>query len=361
MSVTIDVRTPSNKDRYQPDCAVWELTLLCNFRCIHCGGSAGLSRKDELTFAEMTKVAEDLKRINFRRVSLIGGETFLRKDWYEIAKMIADHGLGITYVTNGSLFPDNDKLVKQVLDTNPQVIGFSLDGGTAETHDHIRGYKGSFAKIFESLELFKDKVRNLSIITSVNKLNIHELPLIRELILGKHIAWQIQIVSKKGCRFDDGHFINKDEYLQVAKFIHESAKQYSVEELPIAGADDMGYYSKEYPFCTINYDCWDGCKAGRSNLGIQSNGNIKGCDSLPDIYVEGNVRERSLYEIWTDPKSFSYTRNFDTGLLKGCCAKCPHGTTCKGGCVDFSHSVSGHAFENSYCLYANENRLVDNN
>ncbi|MDR2431736.1 MAG: radical SAM protein [Candidatus Margulisbacteria bacterium] len=344
-------------EKHQPDCAVWELTLLCNFKCLHCGGSAGLSRKNELTFAEMTKVAEDLKKIEFQRVSLIGGETFLRKDWYEIAKMIVDTGLGITYVTNGSLFPNNEKLVKQVIDTKPSVIGFSLDGGKAETHDYIRGYKGAFAKLWQSLALFDDEGLSLSVITAVNKFNVKELPLIRDLILGKGIAWQIQICSNNGKRFDKNYFLSKDEYLYVAKFIHQSVKEYTTDELPIAGADDLGYFSEKYPFCTINYNCWDGCKAGRSNLGIQSNGNIKGCDSLPDEYIEGNVRERSLYDIWTDPKSFAYTRNFDKSRLKGCCAKCRYGVVCKGGCVDIAHSISGHAFENSYCLYANENNL----
>ncbi|MDR2338237.1 MAG: radical SAM protein [Deltaproteobacteria bacterium] len=341
-------------ERYQPDCAVLELTLACNFRCIHCGGSAGLSRKNELTFDELTKVVDDLKKIKFKRVSLIGGETFLRKDWYEIAKMIKSKGLELTYVTNGSLFPGNQKLVEQVIDTKPQVIGFSLDGGKAETHDYIRGHKGSFDKVFSSLELFKNKGIKLSIVTAVNKLNVKELPLIRDLILGKEIAWQIQICDKNGNRFSKDYFLSKEEYLEVAKFIHESTQAYTVDELPIAGADDIGYFSKEYPFCTINYNCWDGCKAGKSNLGIQSNGNIKGCDSLPDEYIEDNVHERSLYDIWTDPKSFSYTRNFDESQLKGCCAKCRYGAVCKGGCVDIAHSISGHAFENHYCLYANE-------
>jgi radical SAM protein with 4Fe4S-binding SPASM domain len=356
--VGINITKKTGVDIYQPDCAVWELTLLCNFKCLHCGGSAGLSRKNELTFDEIRVVANDLRRIGFQRVSLIGGETFLRKDWYEIAKMIMDTGLGITYVTNGSLFPNNKKLAKQVIATKPSVIGFSLDGGKAETHDYIRGYKGSFDRIFKSLELFKNTGINLSVITSVNKINVKELPLIRDLILGKNIAWQIQICNNNGSRFSRDYFLNKDEYLSVAKFIHNSVKEHSVSDLPIAGADDLGYFSEKHPFCTINYNCWDGCKAGRSNLGIQSNGNIKGCDSLPDEYIESNVRERSLYDIWTDPKSFAYTRNFDKNQLKGCCAKCQHGAVCKGGCVDIAHSISGHAFENSYCLYANENNLL---
>ena len=45
---------------YVPEACVWELTLRCNMRCIHCGSSAGKSRENELTIDECLKVADDL-------------------------------------------------------------------------------------------------------------------------------------------------------------------------------------------------------------------------------------------------------------------------------------------------------------
>lgn len=343
-------------DKYEPDCAVWEITLKCNLKCIHCGSSAGINRKDELSFAEIKNVVNDLKKIKFKRVSLIGGEPFLRSDWYEIAKLIKNAGLGITYVSNGYLFPENKELVEKVITTAPQTIGFSLDGGLPETHDKIRGLKGSFKRVLESIKIFQDAGMSVSIITTLNRLNVNELPFIRDLILGKGIGWQIQIASKNGARFKSEWFLTKEEYFGVARFIHENATNYSTDDLPIAGADDIGYFSAIYPFCSINYDSWNGCKAGKTNLFIQSNGNIKGCGSLPNEYIEGNIRKpnSSLYDIWNDPNSFSYTRGFKKDMLKGFCGTCKHGSICKGGCVDISHSISGHAFENLYCLYKNE-------
>lgn len=356
MSFKIKIIKKPLTDEYDPDCAVWEITLKCNLKCIHCGSSAGRNRKDELSFAEIKNVVNDLKRVNFKRVSLIGGEPFLRSDWHEIAKLIKDAGLGITYVSNGYFFPKDKKLVKKVIATEPQTVGFSLDGGLAETHDKIRGLKGSFKRVLESMKIFKDAGVSVSIITALNRLNVKDLPLIRDLILGKGIGWQIQIASKNGARFKSEWFLTKEEYFDVAKFIHECAANYSSNDLPIAGADDIGYFSEKYPFCSINYNSWNGCKAGKTNLFIQSNGNIKGCGSLPDEYIEGNIREpnRSLYDIWNDPNSFSYTRGFKKDMLKGFCRVCEHGPVCKGGCVDISHSISGHAFENLYCLYKNE-------
>ncbi len=40
-------------------------------------------------------------------------------------------------------------------------------------------------------------------------------------------------------------------------------------------------------------------KAGRLTLGLEANGDVKGCPSLPTAdYVGGNVRDHSLREIW---------------------------------------------------------------
>jgi radical SAM protein with 4Fe4S-binding SPASM domain len=40
------------------------------------------------------------------------------------------------------------------------------------------------------------------------------------------------------------------------------------------------------------------CGAGRATLGIEANGDIKGCPSLPSSdYVGGNVRDHGLKDI----------------------------------------------------------------
>jgi hypothetical protein len=62
-------------------------------------------------------------------------------------------------------------------------------------------------------------------------------------------------------------------------------------------------------------DCHRGaCGAGRAALGLESNGNVKGCPSLPsDHYVGGNVREHSLKDLWerSAPLRFMRDRSID--------------------------------------------------
>ncbi len=71
---------------YVPEACVWELTLRCNMRCIHCGSSAGKSRENELTVEECLEVADDLVDMGCRHVTFIGGEVFLYDGWEKSRK-----------------------------------------------------------------------------------------------------------------------------------------------------------------------------------------------------------------------------------------------------------------------------------
>lgn len=65
----------------RPHTVVWEVTLACNMRCIHCGSSAGplTKRSDELNTQEALDVINQLKEIRTQRVVLSGGEPFLER------------------------------------------------------------------------------------------------------------------------------------------------------------------------------------------------------------------------------------------------------------------------------------------
>ena len=92
-------------------------------------------------------------------------------------------------------------------------------------------------------------------------------------------------------------------------------------------------------------------------IGIESNGNVKGCLSLPsarhgkDVFLEGNLREHSLQEIWTRPGAFAYNRDFKLEQLAGFCAVCRYRDICRGGCSWTAYSHTQSRFNNPYCFY----------
>ena len=137
----------NSKTTYTPGQVVWELTLKCNLKCIHCGSSAGKARTNELTIKEALKLCKDLAEIDSKEVCFMGGEPFLRKEWYQLGKEVTDLGMKLLVISNGFKI-DND-IISKLVKLQPYGVSVSLDGATAKTHDHIRGVNGSFKKVMD--------------------------------------------------------------------------------------------------------------------------------------------------------------------------------------------------------------------
>jgi radical SAM protein with 4Fe4S-binding SPASM domain len=125
--------------------------------------------------------------------------------------------------------------------------------------------------------------------------------------------------------------------------------------------DSVGYYSPEERLLrhrrgTIGH--WSGCYAGCQAIGIQSDGGIKGCLSLQpregeeDRFIEGNVHECSLEEIWFRPGAFSYNRDFNTDDLSGDCATCSFAEVCRGGAKCVAQAFHGDVGCDPLCYHA---------
>ena len=337
--------------KFEPRFGLYELTLRCNMNCIHCGSTAGQKRTNELTTEEWNGVTKQLADLNCKEITLLGGEPFLRKDWYEISKEIKDQGIKITYVSNGFLI--NENIIEKFRKIEPKAVSVSIDGARKETHDKIRKLQGSFDKCIEVLSDLKKAGINTSVITSINKLNFQELPELRSMFLNKGIVWQLQIAIPLG-RFQKDLLLSKEEYYAAAIFIASTRQKYSQKELPIMGSHCFGYYSKKLRNPMVFP--WNGCQAGISTIGIQSNGDVKGCLSLPPEFIEGNIRKNKLTEMWGKTGFCSYNRDFKESDLNNDCIGCKYGKKCRGGCLGVSVGITGKPNGDPYCL-----KLIEEN
>jgi radical SAM protein with 4Fe4S-binding SPASM domain len=97
---------------------------------------------------------------------------------------------------------------------------------------------------------------------------------------------------------------------------------------------------------------WGGCNAGKFTLGIESNGDVKGCPSLPSgPYVGGNVRHLSLGQIWEHTEALAFTRDRTADELWGFCRGCYYAETCRGGCSFTAHCTVGKRGNNPLCYH----------
>ena len=85
-------------------------------------------------------------------------------------------------------------------------------------------------------------------------------------------------------------------------------------------------------------------------MGIESDGAIKGCPSLPTVaWTGGNIRDASLRDIWERSAPLRYTRDRTVEDLWGYCRTCYYAEECRAGCTWTSFLIFGRPGNNPYC------------
>ena len=330
---------------------VWELTLACCFSCKHCGSSGGKARENELSTEECLSVADQLAELGCERVTLIGGEVFMRPDWDLIARRLYDHGVRPNIITNGFHFtPD---LIGRIKNAGIEAVSVSVDGPRA-IHDNYR-HAGSYERARQAIRTMHETGIPVAVITTLNRENAACLESFYEEVKQWPLyAWQLQACSPMGNAASNGVDFRFD-FQQVLDFVFNH-----VFDAPfmIGVADSIGYFSKGEGFLRGNLSglaLFPGCGAGLRSIGIDSIGNVRGCESMyDDVFIEGNLRERSLRDIWEDPEAFAYNRKFSMDMLSGACKNCRYGVLCAGGCRSYNYFVHKKLYESPFCVQKTE-------
>ncbi len=340
--------------KYQPLTCVWEVTMGCNMRCGHCGSSCTEPLPDELNTEEALDLIDQLKQIGLKWITLSGGEPLTRKDLPLLVKRLSQHSIIVNMITNGWLM--NEKIAKTLKENGISTVAISIDG-TEEIHDSIRR-KGSFARAANAFSMLRSLGITVGAVTTVSQKNIHILPELRDQLIQMGVnSWQLQIGLPMG------NFVKQPDWLiepeqvdSLIDFCYETSLQDKIKIFP---ADCIGYYTKkeiivrQRTYKTDHTPLWDGCNAGIRGFGILQNGDILGCTSIrsPE-FIEGNIRQRKLSEIWEDPTKFTWRRSLKKNELKGECADCTYGSKCLGGCPNTRLTTKGSIYsENNYCSY----------
>lgn len=345
------MNTQSAAKKYIPVYCVWELTLQCNMHCLHCGSSAGRKREHELSNEEALSVADELIALGCKHVSLIGGEVFFYQGWEKIAKKLTDNGLSVNVITNGYLMEETQ--IGHIKNADLSNIAISIDG-LEQHHNKIRNNNNSFSRICATIDRLNENHIPIAVNTTLLQENFEDIEGLYKFLSEKGVKiWQLQLANPMGNMKDQNEkLITSDEMLLLTTFIR---KKRSENKIKIFTGDNIGYYDKNEDYIrgipgTIG--CWQGCQAGLTGIGIDSIGNVKGCESLyDDVFIEGNIRTESLSHIWQKDGNFSYNRNFSPDKLEGKCHGCKMGQLCRAGCRGACYFTKGGLFENAYCTY----------
>ncbi len=127
-------------------------TNKCNFNCYYCEFDCKLEGTS-LGIDLLKKILHQGSQLRIRRVVYDGGEPMLYEHFEELLKLSHKYNYKTGFVTNGWFIPEKfDLLRKYKVDD----FWIGIDGMDAETNDKIRGKKGSFKRIMESVDLIKE-------------------------------------------------------------------------------------------------------------------------------------------------------------------------------------------------------------
>jgi radical SAM protein with 4Fe4S-binding SPASM domain len=333
----------------KPRYAILELGLRCNLRCLHCASGSGQARPGELPLAIWQEVVRDLALLGCRSVDLMGGEVLLSPLLEPVGEALSEAGIPWGILSNGWLL-DRDR-GKALLDLGCRGIGVSLDGATAETHDGIRGRPGAWQRALQALDVVAELPTldgNRTVLTSVNRRNLDELDAMGDLLEVRFpgFRWQLNLTSAGAPRMPPSLRPTPDDITRVARFI--DGRRRGKGRLHVSGAHDLGYFRDDLDLHAYE---WAGCPAGIHNLGVQSDGKVKGCLALDERHAVGNVRETALRELWQDESRMAAYRRFSVEQLGPDCQGCVWGSRCRGGCLAYADAAAGQEHDHPHCLW----------
>jgi len=288
------------------------ITYRCNLRCSMCElwkrpieyGALG---KKELTTKELKKVIDDFREIGTTGIGFTGGEPMLRKDIFELVNYTKKKGM-ITHMSSNGLII-NEQIASKIMQSGLDAIGFSLDGATAETHDKIRGIKGSYEKVINSILLLnklnerRKKKLIIIVVTVISTLNLHEIrelvSLLRKLKVDKisFIPFHDIGILSDGTPSMNKHKIKGKEMKQldsVIDFLIKTKKEESI-------IDSSTRYLRLFKYCFRDMQLPMPCYAGYATFSVDGYGDMYPCFPMMEMGLAknaANVRDVSLKDYW---------------------------------------------------------------
>jgi MoaA/NifB/PqqE/SkfB family radical SAM enzyme len=153
----------------KPDFIGLEVEDRCCLECRHCDLWKAKPLKKRLTFSQQKRVIKKLSDwLGKGYLNFDGGEPFLNKDVFELAKYASSLGLKARINTNGALI--DKQMAQKVVKADIFSLAFSLEALDASLHDRIRGTSGTFKRAMRAMMILNQlrKKEKSSLILTIN-------------------------------------------------------------------------------------------------------------------------------------------------------------------------------------------------
>jgi len=265
----------------------FEITNQCMLKCLHCYNRSGSDLcRNELSDDEILNITRDIAKTKFFSFCFCGGETLLKYELIlKMCDILIDSCPNINMVSNGYLM-DEEK-VNNLKKHGMKHIQISIDGHDSETHDHMRGVKGSFERAINAVKIINESGLDLSVAFCPTNFNIDKFPNLIEILKQYKSLKKVRVqpLMLMGRGFVNDIAPSEEQYRKLVEYInafnYENKASFSIE-----WGDPVDHLIRFKNFKLDN------------NLfaEIKSDGMLTASSYIP-IYV-GNLKKHSYSDYW---------------------------------------------------------------
>ncbi|MBD3219672.1 radical SAM protein, partial [bacterium] len=294
-------------ERNQLHALILELTHRCPCRCRHCYVVPS-GQTDELSTDEVTDLLDQARDEGVFHLVLTGGEVFLRDDLEPILAHARSHRFLVSVLTSGLTVDASGAAM--LARHRVAAVELSLLGATEPVNDDLMRRPGALARIRTATAHLVRAGLRVTLKATVMAPNRHELAAMADLARGLGAAFHASPLLAP--RREEG----------------DPLDELALPEREIAALDPALLGGGLIPGEDAGGGAVLVCKAGRTVAGVSAAGDVYPCIMWPRTV--GNVRERSLKDIWHDAPD-----PFLTGLRAvgehdlTACAGCEHRLECR--------------------------------
>jgi len=352
-----------------PFTVAWEITRACALACIHCRATA-IPRRDprELTTEEGFRLIDQIVEMGRPILVVTGGDPMMRRDVYDLLGYAVSRDLRVALSPSATALVTR-RALERVKATGVHMVQVSLDGSEPAIHDAFRGVAGTFQRTIEILRNVVDLEIPLQIGTTVTRHNLHDLARIAERVteLGATV-WNVFFLVPTG-RGQASEMITPEQHESVFNWLYDlsltapfhvrtTAAQHYRRVVIQRMRTSRGQGDTPSP------STWQLTGAGYSfrssegpvGRGVNDGSGFCFVSHVGDVYPSGflqvsagNVREKSLVEIYRSSSPFQALR--DPDRLKGKCRRCEFRSVCGGSRARAYYVMGDYLESDPSCVY----------
>jgi radical SAM protein with 4Fe4S-binding SPASM domain len=315
---------------------VWHLTNKCNFSCDFCYTFSSPTQDYGLTEGDLQKVLDEINKAKPKKLSIIGGEPLLRKDFPIILNAI-DTSIEIYLDSNGSLitskWSDAFHKIKN--------INIGIDGN----YSINELYRKNTNQVIEAIKFLVNKNIDVSVTMIVTSQNFQ--------IIDESISFLFEL-GVKDITVNKFHKLMLSEKNNSVLTVEQS--NIALKKIVLLLHSKPHYYEKLYLYGWLNNFFFDffspqvknqTCGCGKTKATINCNADIVPCSVVAqkfniDIFRKQfqipNLLNSSIQEAFQSD-IFSFFRNI-TSEVPEKCKQCEYNSQCSKGCRASSYLLS---------------------